>query len=81
MNKIKKICIRNLSYNVTPDDLTKFFSGYNIVNINLISDHATGRFKKLGFIEFASHELADKALALNGQKLLGRILKISLARS
>jgi len=77
---MNKIYIGNLSFNVTTDDLTKLFSGYNIVNINLINDRITGRLRGFGFIEFASHEQAEKALTLNGQEFLDRPLRISPAK-
>lgn len=76
---MKKIYIGNLSYNANVEDLKRLFSGYKIVNINLIKDHNTGRPKGFGFIEFNTQEEVKKALKLDGQNFLDRPLRINIA--
>jgi len=82
MQEEKKIYLGNLEYGVTESDLRKVFEekGVSAETITLISDKYTGRPKGFGFAEFATEEVARKAIeALNGMELNGRTLKVSKA--
>jgi RNA recognition motif-containing protein len=71
-----KLYVGNLKYSVTPDDLSKLFSGYGEVkSANVIEG------KGFGFVEMSTPEQAEQAkTALNGQDYNGRALKIDEAQ-
>jgi len=77
----KKIYVGNLSYNITQDDLSDFFSKFgDITETKLISDFETGRSKGFAFIEFETQEAAQNALEANGAELSGRNIKVSMVK-
>lgn len=77
----KKIYVGNLSYNISQDDLSDFFSKFgDITETKLISDFETGRSKGFAFIEFETQEAAQNALEANGTELSGRNVKVSMVK-
>ena len=44
-----------------------------------LEDKNTGDFKGSGFVDFHEVEAVDKAIKLNGDKLLGRAVRIDYA--
>lgn len=76
----KKIYIGNLPYSVTEQDIREKFETYGAVTeIALITDRETGRLKGFGFVTFETQAAAQGALAMNGQALKGRNIKVSMA--
>ena len=76
-----KLYVGNLSYDAKDSDLQTLFSKYgNVQSVSIIADRFTGRSKGFGFVEMASGEEAEKALALNGTDFLGRNITVSEAR-
>ncbi|XP_056304560.1 nucleolin isoform X2 [Danio aesculapii] len=71
----------NLNNNKDFDELksaiSKFFSKEGLE----IQDVRLGGTKKFGYVDFASEEELQKALELNGKKLLGQPVKLDKARS
>eukprot|EP00873_Tetraselmis_striata_P018787 jgi/Tetstr1/439051/TSEL_027542.t1 len=68
---------RNLAFSTTEDALAKFFAGCpGLKGIRLPLDHATGRVRGIGYVEFEAREGLDAALGLNGQVLGGRPISI-----
>jgi RNA recognition motif-containing protein len=78
----KKLYVGNLSYQMTEDALKDVFSPIGeVLSAKIITDAATGRSKGFGFVEMASDEDADKAIAeLNGTTVQDRALNVSEAR-
>ena len=78
----KKLYVGNLSYQMTEDGLKDIFSPIGeVLSAKIITDAATGRSKGFGFVEMASDEDADKAIAeLNGTTVQDRALNVSEAR-
>ncbi|MEJ2314549.1 MAG: RNA-binding protein [Nitrospirota bacterium] len=78
----KKLYVGNLSYNADEDSLREFFAQAGEVQaVNIITDAATGRSRGFGFVEMASDEGAEKAIAtLNGKMFMERSLVVSEAR-
>jgi len=71
-----EIIVKNLSYNTSEDQLSKFFSKYGkIESFKLLTDKMTGKSRGLGFIEFETRAEAKKAiqdaanLCLDGRNL------------
>jgi len=78
----KKLYVGNLSYQMTEDALRDLFAAKGeVLSAKIITDAGTGRSKGFGFVEMASDEDADKAIAeLNGTTVQDRALNVSEAR-
>ncbi|MCC6695052.1 MAG: RNA-binding protein [Candidatus Hydrogenedentes bacterium] len=76
------IYVGNLSYQATEDDLRQAFGAHgNVKSVSVIMDKMTGQSRGFGFVEMATKEEGDAAIAaLNGFQLKGRPLKINEAR-
>ncbi|MFX3993677.1 hypothetical protein ACJBXB_10585, partial [Streptococcus suis] len=61
-------------------DVENFFKDAGEVQEVRFSTHEDGSFKGYGHVEFVTAEAAQKALELNGQDLLGRGVRLDLAR-
>ncbi|KAK1307912.1 Nucleolin 2 [Acorus calamus] len=76
----KTLFAGNLSYDVEKGHVEEFFKDCGeVVDVRLSFDHE-GNFKGYGHVEFATEEVAAKALELNGQELLGREIRLNMAR-
>ena len=78
----KSLFVGNLSYSTTQKALEELFRQVGeVVSARIIMDKATGRSRGFAFVEMASDELAQKAIAdLNGASLDGRQIAVSEAR-
>ena len=78
----KKLYVGNLSYNTHEEDLREAFSKLGeVLSATLIVDQASGRSKGFGFVEMASDEDADKAIAaLNGTAFMDRTITVNEAK-
>lgn len=80
MTAQNKIYVGNLPYNTTDEDLKSFFGACGeIVDAIIIKDRDTGLSKGFGFVGFATPEGSEAALAMNGQEMSQRSLRISKA--
>ena len=77
-----KLYVGGIPYRSTEDDLKKAFGeAGNVVSASIISDRMTGRSRGFGFVEMATHELAEKAVKeMNGKELSGRAIVVNIAR-
>ena len=78
----KNIYVGNMSYDTNQDRLQELFATYGeVVSVNVITDRDTGRPRGFAFVEMASEEEANAAIAaLDGQNVDGRELKVNEAR-
>lgn len=78
----KKLYVGNLSYNTRDEDLRDAFSKIGeVVSVTLITDQATGRSKGFCFVEMASDDDAEKAIAtMNGTAFMDRTITVNEAR-
>jgi len=67
----------NKEYDEIKDALRKFFTKNELE----IADVRLGGSKRFGYVEFSSEEDLDKALELNGKKVLGFEMKLDKAKS
>ena len=78
----KKLYVGGLSYNTTEATLRETFAAAGTVETaTIIMDKMTNRSKGFGFVEMATEEEAQKAIAeLNGKELDGRTLTVNEAK-
>ncbi|MBW4494907.1 MAG: RNA-binding protein [Oscillatoria princeps RMCB-10] len=76
------IYVGNLSYEVTPEDLTSVFAEYGkVMRVNLPTDRETGRPRGFGFVEMSSDAEEQAAIdALDGAEWMGRDLRVNKAK-
>ena len=79
---MKNIFVGNLSFNTNEDELRQIFEGYGQVDrVSILTDRDTGRSRGFGFVEMASDEDGEKAIAaLNGSQFGGRTINVNEAR-
>ena len=77
-----KLYVGNLSYRVTSEDLQDYFAAAGPVDsANVVFDRETGRSRGFGFVEMASDDAANAAIAqFNGQEYDGRNMVVNEAR-
>ena len=77
-----KIYVGNLPYSVSDATLESNFSEFGSVSsAKVMIDRETGRSKGFGFVEMATAEVAQAAIAaLNGVSVDGRSITVNLAR-
>ena len=77
-----KIYVGNLSFQTTNQDLNDLFGAIGTVeSANIIEDRETGRSRGFGFVEMASADDAERAIAeFNGKEVDGRTLKVNEAK-
>lgn len=78
----KRLYVGNLPYTITERSLTELFSQVGTVeSVKLITDRDTGRSKGFAFVEMATEEEAQKAIASFNEKALeGRRIAVNEAR-
>jgi len=79
---LKNIFVGNLDFNTTEDELRQLFEPHGQVDrVSILTDRDTGRSRGFGFVEMASAEDGEKAIAaLNGAQVGGRTLNVNEAR-
>jgi cold-inducible RNA-binding protein len=80
--RLKNIFVGNLDFNTGEDELRQLFEQYGQVDrVAIMTDRDTGRSRGFGFVEMASSEDGEKAIAaLNGTQVGGRTLNVNEAR-
>jgi RNA recognition motif-containing protein len=78
----KRIYVGNLSFSASEDDLRGLFSAHGeIESVKVVTDAQTGRARGFAFVEMATEEEAQRAIAsLNGKIFKERTLVVSEAR-
>lgn len=77
-----KLYVGNLSFRVTSEDLQDHFATAGPVeSANVVFDRETGRSRGFGFVEMASEDDANNAIAqFNGTEYDGRNMVVNEAR-
>lgn len=77
-----KLYVGNLSFRVTSEDLQEYFAAAGTVeSANVVIDRETGRSRGFGFVEMATEDDANNAIAqFNGQEYDGRNIVVNEAR-
>lgn len=79
----KQVFVGNLSFDIDDDAMYAFADELkdDVAKIRWLTDRESGDFKGCGFVEFYSTESVDKFVAKNGEKLMGRPIRIDYAKS
>ena len=77
-----KLYVGNLSFQTSSSDLESLFAGVGTVeSATVVEDRETGRSRGFGFVEMASQEEGEKAIAeFNGKEFGGREIKVNEAK-
>jgi RNA recognition motif-containing protein len=77
-----KLYVGNLSFDTSDAHLHELFASMGeVVSAKVVTDRDTGRARGFGFVEMASEEDAQKAIAaLDGRDFMGRNLKVNPAQ-
>ena len=77
-----KLYVGNLSFRVTSEDLHEHFATAGAVeSANVVMDRDTGRSRGFGFVEMATEDDANNAIAqFNGTEYDGRNMVVNEAR-
>jgi RNA recognition motif-containing protein len=77
-----RLFVGNLPWSATEEQIQEVFAGAGEVSsVEIKTDRETGRAKGYGFVQMASDEAAQDAIAkLNGYELEGRKLTVNEAR-
>jgi cold-inducible RNA-binding protein len=77
-----KLYVGNLSFQTSSEDLRDLFSQVGTVeSASVVEDRDTGRSRGFGFVEMATKEEGEAAIAqFNGKDLQGRNLNVNEAR-
>lgn len=78
----RKLYVGNLPFSATEESLKGAFSEFGTVeSVTIITDRVTGQSRGFGFVELATKQEADSAIAkMNGFEMDGRTLKVSEAK-
>ena len=76
------IYVGNLSREVTEEDLRQAFEAFGeVTSVKIIKDKHSGESRGFGFVEMASKDEGEAAIAgLNGKDFMGRALNVNEAR-
>ncbi len=76
-----KLFVGGLSFSTSTDRLRQAFAGFGTVeSVTVATDRDTGRSRGFGFVEMATAEEANAAIArLNGTDLDGRQIRVEMS--
>ncbi len=77
-----KLYVGNLSYDMTDQQLNDLFAeAGNVSSAQVVTDRYTGQARGFGFVEMASEDEAQQAIAaINGRNVGGRSLVVNESR-
>jgi len=75
-NKDPVVLLRGLPFDVTNDDVEKFFHGLSITDVQMVYDSAGIRPMGKAFVAFTSTTDSEKALAMHGERIGSRYVEI-----
>ena len=76
------IYVGNLPYSMEEQDLQETFEAFGeVASATVIRDRETGRHRGFGFVEMATAEAGEAAIAgLDGSEVMGRRIVVNKAR-
>lgn len=82
INMTMKLYVGNLSFQTSSFDLEEYFATIGTVeSASVVEDRETGRSRGFGFVEMASQEDGERAIAeFDGKEFAGREIKVNEAK-
>jgi len=76
-----RVYVGNVNFRTTEDGIRELFAAHGeVVSVRMVTDRDTGRYRGFSFVEMATEEQAEAAIAaLNGVELDERPLKVNMA--
>lgn len=76
-----RVYVGNVNFRTTEDGIRELFAAHGeVVSVRMVTDRDTGRYRGFTFVEMATEEQAEAAIAaLNGVELDERPLKVNMA--
>jgi RNA recognition motif-containing protein len=75
-----RLYLGNLAFHVTEDLINKRFTECGeVASVSLVIDRTSGQSRGFAFVEMATAEGAQKALAENGKDFAGRSMRVDVA--
>ncbi|QCE08776.1 nucleolin [Vigna unguiculata] len=74
-----RVYVGNLSWDITEEELRKFFNNCEITSVRFGMDKETGEFRGYAHVDFGDSQSLKTALTLDQNVLFGRPVKISCA--
>jgi hypothetical protein len=71
--------LANLSFDALQGDVSDFFKDCEVTNVRIVEDKLDRKPKGFGYVEFATLDGLKAALALSGNNLAGRQVRVSVA--
>ena len=71
--------LANLSFDAMQGDVEDFFKDCQVTNVRIVEDKLDRKPKGFGYVEFGTVDGLKAALALSGNNLAGRQVRISVA--
>jgi len=76
------VFLGNLAFEIQDNNIYEIFADCGeIKQIRWVTDKQTNEFKRCGFVEFATEDGPTKAVAHNGENLLGRSIRVDYSIS
>lgn len=76
-----KLYVGNIDYAASEADLADHFARCGRVEfVNIPINRYNGRTRGFGFVTFASHQDAERAMSLNGSEFRGRQIQVNFAK-
>lgn len=78
----RSVCVQNVDYGATAEELEQHFHGCGSVNrVTILCDKFTGHPKGFAYVEFADKDSTTTAMALDDSLFRGRQIKVTLKRT
>jgi heterogeneous nuclear ribonucleoprotein A1/A3 len=80
VNMQNKIFVGNLPFKIDDQELQDVFGKFGAISeIKIPTDRESGRTRGFAFITFETQQAAQEALAMDGQKLGDRVMRVNMA--
>uniref|UniRef100_A0A0N5BAQ9 RRM domain-containing protein n=1 Tax=Strongyloides papillosus TaxID=174720 RepID=A0A0N5BAQ9_STREA len=76
-----KVYVGNLPYDAIQGDMDDIFKDCDMVEVKMVRDRETDKFKGYAYVEFRTREDLAKALQFNGYVFVDRTLRIDIANT
>jgi len=74
---VKKLWVGGFDDNISDEDVMEYFSDFgNVIGVEQVKWHDTGKKRGFGFVKFDDHDPVDKIVLIGFHKLKGKTLEV-----